>query len=253
MPGLAVILVGDDPASRVYVRNKVKACADAGIKSWLNEIKADASLDTVLGAVELFNQDPAVDGILVQLPLPHGLDVNRVIEAIAPQKDVDGLQIHSAGALMTGQDGFWPCTPFGIMTMLEHAGAQLAGANAVVMGRSVSVGKPMGLMLLNADATVTYCHSKTRQLAEITSRADILIAAVGRPHVVTADMVKEGAIVIDVGINRGSDGKLTGDVDFAAVREKASWISPVPGGVGPMTITMLLENTLRSAERTMKG
>jgi len=251
MPGLAVILVGDDPASRVYVRNKVKACADAGIRSWLSEIPADATLESVLAAVAQYNLDPAIDGILVQLPLPQGMDAQRVIEAIAPSKDVDGLQIHSAGALMTGQEGFWPCTPFGIIKMLEHAGANLAGSQAVVMGRSVSVGKPMGMMLLAHDATVTFCHSKTAHLAEVTARADILIAAVGRAHVVTADMVKEGAIVIDVGINRGSDGKLTGDVDFDAVRQKAAWISPVPGGVGPMTITMLLDNTLRSAERTL--
>lgn len=251
MPGLAVILVGEDPASRVYVRNKVKACHDAGIHSWLEEIPASAALETILAAVERFNADPAVDGILVQLPLPQGIDAQRVIEAIAPDKDVDGLQIHSAGALMTGQQGFLPCTPFGIMKMLEHAGTTLAGAQAVVLGRSVSVGKPMGMLLLAADATVTFCHSKTRHLAEVTSRADILIAAVGRAKVVTADMVKDGAVVIDVGINRASDGKLVGDVDFDAVQHKAAWLSPVPGGVGPMTITMLLDNTLRSCERSL--
>jgi methylenetetrahydrofolate dehydrogenase (NADP+)/methenyltetrahydrofolate cyclohydrolase len=251
MPGLAVILVGDDPASRVYVRNKVRACHDAGIVSWLDEIPASASIDTILAAVERFNADQAVDGILVQLPLPAGIDAQRVIEAISPRKDVDGLQVHSAGALMTGQEGFLPCTPFGIMKMLEHAGTRLAGAEAVVLGRSVSVGKPMGMLLLAADATVTFCHSKTRHLAQVTSRADILIAAVGRANVVTADMVKDGAVVIDVGINRASDGKLLGDVDFDAVRHKASWLSPVPGGVGPMTITMLLDNTLRSFERSL--
>jgi methylenetetrahydrofolate dehydrogenase (NADP+)/methenyltetrahydrofolate cyclohydrolase len=253
MPGLAVILVGDDAASRVYVRNKVKACHEAGIFSWLKEIPAEANLDTVLAAVRRFNEDHAVDGILVQLPLPKQIDTQRVIEAIAPSKDVDGLQIHSAGALMTGQLGFLPCTPFGIMKMLEHTNTKLAGAEAVVLGRSVSVGKPMGMMLLAADATVTFCHSKTRQLAEVTSRADILIAAVGRAKVVTADMVKPGAVVIDVGINRAADGKLVGDVDFDAVRDKASWLSPVPGGVGPMTITMLLDNTLRSVERSLTG
>ena len=253
MPGLAVILVGDDPASRVYVRNKVKACHEAGIASWLEEISADAEIDTVLAAVRRFNEDRTVDGILVQLPLPRQIDAQRVIEAISPGKDVDGLQIHSAGALLTGQQGFLPCTPFGIMKMLEHTGVELAGAEAVVLGRSVSVGKPMGMLLLAADATVTFCHSKTRHLAEVTSRADILIAAVGRAKVVTADMVKPGAIVIDVGINRAADGKLQGDVDFEAVRHKASWLSPVPGGVGPMTITMLLDNTLRSAERSLTG
>jgi len=235
------------------VRNKVKACHDAGIFSWLEEIPADASLDRVLAAVKRFNDDHAVDGILVQLPLPAHIDAQRVIEAIAPSKDVDGLQIHSAGALMTGQQGFLPCTPFGIMKMLEHTGTKLAGTEAVVLGRSVSVGKPMGMLLLAADATVTFCHSKTRHLAEVTSRADILIAAVGRAKVVTADMVKPGAVVIDVGINRATDGKLVGDVDFDAVRDKASWLSPVPGGVGPMTITMLLDNTLRSAERSLTG
>ena len=198
-----------------------------------------------------YNQEPEVDGILVQLPLPKQIDAQRVIEAISPGKDVDGLQIHSAGALMTGQQGFLPCTPFGIMKMLEHTGTGLAGAEAVVLGRSVTVGKPMGMLLLAADATVTFCHSKTRHLAEVTSRADILIAAVGSARVVTAEMVKAGAIVIDVGINRAADGKLVGDVDFEAVREKAAWLSPVPGGVGPMTITMLLDNTLRSAERSL--
>jgi methylenetetrahydrofolate dehydrogenase (NADP+)/methenyltetrahydrofolate cyclohydrolase len=249
-PGLAVILVGDDPASKVYVRNKVKACETAGIRSWLRTLPATAHIDQILSAIHEFNQDQDVDGILVQLPLPSGIDVQRVIEAISADKDVDGLRVHSAGALMVGAPGFLPCTPFGIMTMLESIDAEIAGRHAVVIGRSVSVGKPMGLLLLQRDATVTYCHSKTVDLERFTADADILIAAVGRANMVTAEMVKPGAIVIDVGINRNHDGKLRGDVDFEAVAQKASWISPVPGGVGPMTITMLLDNTLRSAERT---
>jgi methylenetetrahydrofolate dehydrogenase (NADP+)/methenyltetrahydrofolate cyclohydrolase len=250
-PGLAVILVGDDPASKVYVRNKVKACEDVGMRSWLTQLPFASTTQEVLAAVDGFNRDDDVDGILVQLPLPPGINQQEVIEAVSADKDVDGLQLHSAGALMAGAPGFWPCTPFGIIKMLDSINARIAGANAVVIGRSVSVGKPMGLMLLQRDATVTYCHSKTVDIGRVAAGADILIAAVGRANMVTAEMVKPGAVVIDVGINRGADGKLRGDVDFEAVRQKAAWISPVPGGVGPMTITMLLDNTLRSAERAL--
>lgn len=248
-PGLAVILVGDDPASQVYVRNKVKACHEVGIHSVLETHPADLSEDALLARVRALNTDPAIHGILVQLPLPRHLDAHRVIETIAPEKDVDGFHVANAGALMVGQPGFWPCTPHGCMKMLEHIGVDLRGKHAVVIGRSNIVGKPMALMLLQANATVTICHSATADLAHHTRQADVIVAAVGRPRMLTADMVKPGAIVIDVGINRDANGKLCGDVDFDAVREVAGWITPVPGGVGPMTITMLLANTVDAAER----
>ena len=249
-PGLAVILVGEDPASAVYVRNKVKDCAEVGIASTLDRLPADATEAALLARIAALNADPAVHGILVQLPLPKHIDEHRVIEAIAQHKDADGFHVGNVGLLVTGRPLFRPCTPYGVMRMLEHAGAKLDGAEAVVIGRSNIVGKPQALMLLAAGATVTVCHSRTRDLAAHTRRADVLVAAVGRPNLVTADMVKPGAIVIDVGMNRGADGKLCGDVDFAGVSAVASAITPVPGGVGPMTRAMLLVNTLEAAERT---
>lgn len=252
-PGLTVILVGEDPASQVYVRNKVKACERIGVRSELRALPATTAEATLLAQIAQLNQDPAVHGILVQLPLPPQIDAARVIEAIALEKDVDGFHLMSAGALLAGRIddgvGFAPCTPLGVMKMLEHAGVPLAGAEAVVVGRSNTVGKPAALMLLARDATVTICHSRTRDLAAVVRRADIVVAAAGKPRLITADMIKAGAAVVDVGIHRGDDGRLVGDVDFAAVREVAGWISPVPGGVGPMTIAMLLSNTVTSAER----
>lgn len=249
VPGLAVVLVGDDAASSVYVRNKVKDCAEVGIVSTLDRLPADTTEHALLARIAQLNTDPAVHGILVQLPLPKHIDEHRVIEAISPAKDADGFHVSNVGLLLTGKPLFRPCTPYGVMKMLEHAGARLEGAEAVVIGRSNIVGKPQALMLLAAGATVTVCHSRTRDLASHTRRADVLVAAVGRPGLVTADMVKPGAIVIDVGMNRGADGKLCGDVDFAAVREVAGAITPVPGGVGPMTRAMLLVNTIEAAER----
>jgi len=249
-PGLAVILVGDNPASQVYVRNKVKACEDTGMHSLLETWPATLSEQDLLARVEALNNDPTVHGILVQLPLPAHIDAQRVIEAISPAKDVDGFHVASAGALMTGLPGFWPCTPHGCMKMLEHIGYDLRGKHAVVIGRSNIVGKPMALMLLQANATVTVCHSATKDLALHTRQADVVVAAVGKRNVLTADMVKPGAVVIDVGMNRNDAGKLCGDVDFEGVQAVAGWITPVPGGVGPMTITMLLVNTLDAAERS---
>ena len=248
-PGLAVILVGDNPASQVYVRNKVKACEQTGIHSLLEKHDASLSESDLLARVHALNQDNSIHGILVQLPLPSHIDAQKVIEAIAPEKDVDGFHVASAGALMTGLPGFWPCTPHGCMKMLEHIGYSLRGKHAVVIGRSNIVGKPMALMLLQQNATVTVCHSATVDLKAHTLQADVIVAAVGKRHVLTADMVKPGAVVIDVGMNRDDEGKLCGDVDFAGVSQVASHITPVPGGVGPMTITMLLVNTLESAER----
>ena len=248
-PGLAVILVGDNPASQVYVRNKVKACEQTGIHSLLEKHAASLSEADLLARVHALNQDNSIHGILVQLPLPSHIDAQKVIEAIAPEKDVDGFHVASAGALMTGLPGFWPCTPHGCMKMLEHIGYSLRGKHAVVIGRSNIVGKPMALMLLQQNATVTVCHSATVDLKAHTLQADVIVAAVGKRHVLTADMVKPGAVVIDVGMNRDDEGKLCGDVDFAGVSQVASHITPVPGGVGPMTITMLLVNTLESAER----
>jgi methylenetetrahydrofolate dehydrogenase (NADP+) / methenyltetrahydrofolate cyclohydrolase len=247
-PGLAVILVGDDPASAVYVRNKVKACADHGLHSVLEQYPATLTQAELMARVAALNTDPAIHGILVQMPLPKHLDALAVIEAIAPHKDVDGFSVHSAGALMSGLPGFRPATPYGCLKMIESTGVPIKGRHAVVIGRSNTVGKPMALLLLQAHATVTICHSATPDLAQHVRQADIVVAAVGRRNTVTAAMVKPGAVVIDVGINRNEAGKLCGDVDFDAVREVAGWISPVPGGVGPMTITMLLVNTLQAAE-----
>ena len=251
-PGLAVILVGDNPASQVYVRNKVKACEEAGFHSLLERYDASLSQPALLEHIARLNLDERIHGILVQLPLPDHIDAQRVIEAISPEKDVDGFHIASAGALMTGLPGFWPCTPYGCLKMLDSIGYDLKGKHAVVIGRSNIVGKPMALMLLQRNATVTVCHSGTQNLAHFTRQADVIVAAVGRRNVLTADMVKPGAVVLDVGMNRNDEGKLCGDVDFEGVRQVASYITPVPGGVGPMTITMLLVNTLESAERVAK-
>lgn len=248
--GLAVILVGDNAASQVYVRNKVKACEQAGIHSVLEKHDANLSEQALLSRVAALNADPSIHGILVQLPLPSHIDAQKVIEAIAPDKDVDGFHVASAGALMTGLPGYWPCTPHGCMKMLEHIGYNLRGKHAVVIGRSNIVGKPMALMLLQQNATVTICHSATPDLKFHTLQADVIVAAVGKRNVLTADMVKPGAVVLDVGMNRDDQGKLCGDVDFEGVKQIASYITPVPGGVGPMTITMLLVNTLASAEKT---
>jgi len=250
-PGLAVILVGDNPASQVYVRNKVKACEDTGMHSVLEQYDATMSETDLLARVEALNDDPTIHGILVQLPLPAHIDAHKVIEAISPAKDVDGFHVASAGALMVGQPGFWPCTPYGCMKMLESIGYDLRGKHAVVIGRSNIVGKPMAMMLLQQDATVTVCHSRTPDLKAQTLQADVIVAAVGKRNVLTADMVKPGAVVLDVGMNRNDEGKLCGDVDFDGVRQVAGWITPVPGGVGPMTITMLMVNTLESAERAL--
>ena len=249
-PGLAVVLVGDNPASQVYVRNKVKACEDAGLHSVLEKYDAALTEAELLARIDTLNHDPAIHGILVQLPLPAHIDDHKVIEAISPLKDVDGFHVASAGALLVGQPGFKPCTPYGCMKMLESIGmVDLRGKHAVVIGRSNIVGKPMALMLLAANATVTVCHSGTADLGAHTRQADIVVAAVGRRNMLTAGMVKPGAVVMDVGMNRDDGGKLCGDVDFAAVREVAGHITPVPGGVGPMTLTMLLVNTLEAAER----
>jgi methylenetetrahydrofolate dehydrogenase (NADP+) / methenyltetrahydrofolate cyclohydrolase len=248
-PGLAVVLVGENPASHVYVRNKVKACADNGLHSVMEKHPADMSEVSLLALIHKLNKDPSIHGILVQLPLPPHMDAQKVIEAIAPEKDVDGFHVASAGALMVGQPGFWPCTPYGCMKMLESINYDLQGKHAVVIGRSNIVGKPMALMLLQKNATVTICHSATKDLKAQTLQADVIVAAVGKRNVLTADMVKPGAVVIDVGMNRNDEGKLCGDVDFEGVQQAASHITPVPGGVGPMTITMLLVNTLEAAER----
>ncbi len=250
-PGLAVILVGDDPASAVYVRNKVKACEECGFHSVLE--RHDAALDeaTLLARIAALNADPAIHGILVQMPVPKHIDPHKVIEAIATAKDVDGFSVHSAGALMTGLPGLRPATPYGCMKLIESTGRSLKGRHAVVIGRSNTVGKPMALLLLQAHATVTVCHSSTPDLGLHTRQADVVVVAVGRRHTLTADMVKPGAVIIDVGMNRNDEGKLCGDVDFTAVRAALGpdgFITPVPGGVGPMTITMLLVNTLQAAE-----
>ena len=252
-PGLAVILVGDNPASEVYVRNKVKACQEAGLHSVLEKHPASLSQTDLLARIRALNDDPKIHGILVQLPLPPHIDASLVIETISPLKDVDGFHVSSAGALMVGRiggehGGFRPCTPYGCMKMLEAIGCDPKGKHAVVIGRSNIVGKPMAMLLLQANATVTVCHSATPDLAQHTRQADIVVAAVGRRNVLTAEMVKPGAVVIDVGMNRNDEGKLCGDVDFNGVSQVAGWITPVPGGVGPMTITMLLVNTLEAAE-----
>ncbi len=249
VPGLAVILVGDDPASAVYVRNKVKACENHGVRSVLERHPASLVEAELLARIAALNAEPSIHGILVQMPLPKHIDPHEVVEAIDPAKDVDGFSIQSAGELMNNVPGFRPCTPYGCMKLIESTGLALRGKHAVVVGRSATVGKPMALLLLQADATVTVCHSATRDLAKHTREADVVVVAVGRRNVLTADMVKPGAVVIDVGINRAADGSLAGDVDFDAVREVAGWITPVPRGVGPMTITMLLINTIEAAER----
>ncbi len=252
-PGLAVIQVGENPASHVYVRSKVRACEDNGLHSVLEHYPVTFSEADLLERIDALNSDPAIHGILVQLPLPPHIDTQEVIQAISPAKDVDGFHIASAGALMVGQPGFWPCTPYGCMKMLESIGCELKGKHAVVIGRSNIVGKPMALMLLQKSATVTICHSATKDLKAMTLQADVIVAAVGKRNVLRADMVKPGAVVIDVGMNRNDQGKLCGDVDFDGVKEVAGYITPVPGGVGPMTITMLLVNTLEAAERSSAG
>ena len=248
-PALHILLVGDDPASQVYTRHKVADSTETGLAATLERHPADLPEAALLARIAALNADPAVHGILVQLPLPSHMDAHKVIEAIAPAKDVDGFHVQSAGALMTGLPGFWPCTPHGCLKMLDAIGCDLRGKHAVVIGRSNIVGKPMALMLLQRDATVTICHSRTANLKAQTLQADVIVAAVGKRNVLTADMVKPGAVVIDVGMNRNEHGKLCGDVDFDGVREVASWITPVPGGVGPMTRAMLLVNTLEAAER----
>jgi methylenetetrahydrofolate dehydrogenase (NADP+)/methenyltetrahydrofolate cyclohydrolase len=251
-PGLAAILVGDDPASRVYVRNKARACEETGVRSEIHAFPDDVTEAALLERVAQLNADPLVHGILVQLPLPRHLDSSRVLAAVSPAKDVDGFHAANLGALLQGRPGFVPGTPAGVMRMLAHAGVPLAGRHAVIVGRSTIVGKPLALLLLQKDATVTICHSKTRDLAATTKQADILIAAVGRAKLITASMVKPGACVIDVGINRLADGKLCGDVDFESVRAVAGSITPVPGGVGPMTVAMLIVNTVRAAELSIE-
>jgi methylenetetrahydrofolate dehydrogenase (NADP+) / methenyltetrahydrofolate cyclohydrolase len=248
-PGLAVILVGEDPASQVYVKHKVNDSQEAGLNSVLERYPATLSEADLLARIQALNEDRSIHGILVQLPLPRHMDTNKVIETISPAKDVDGFHVASAGALMIGQPGFWPCTPYGCMKMLESIGYELRGKHAVVIGRSNIVGKPMALMLLQKNATVTICHSATKDLKAHTLQADLVVAAVGKRNVLTADMVKPGAVVIDVGMNRNDEGKLCGDVDFAGISEVAGWVTPVPGGVGPMTRAMLLVNTLEAAER----
>ncbi|MGE5117820.1 MAG: bifunctional methylenetetrahydrofolate dehydrogenase/methenyltetrahydrofolate cyclohydrolase FolD [Betaproteobacteria bacterium] len=247
-PGLAVILVGENPASQVYVRNKVRACHDHGLHSVLEQYPAQLSEAELLERIRRLNEDPSIHGILVQLPLPAHIDAQRVVETISAHKDVDGFHLASAGALVLGRPGFRPCTPYGCMKMLESIGCDPKGKHAVVVGRSAIVGKPMALLLLQANATVTICHSATPDIGHHTRQGDIVVAAVGRRNLLTADMVKPGAIVLDVGMNRRDDGRLCGDVDFDAVRKVAGWITPVPGGVGPMTITMLLVNTIEAAE-----
>jgi methylenetetrahydrofolate dehydrogenase (NADP+)/methenyltetrahydrofolate cyclohydrolase len=248
-PGLAVILVGEDPASAVYVRNKVKACHEHGLHSVFEKYDASLSETELLARIEALNNDPLIHGILVQMPLPKHINPPRVIETISTLKDVDGYSVQSAGDLMAGLPGFRPCTPYGCMKLIETTGISLKGKHAVVIGRSNTVGKPMALLLLQANATVTVCHSATADIGHHTRQADVVVVAVGRRNTLTAGMVKPGAVVIDVGMNRNDEGKLCGDVDFAGVKEVASWITPVPGGVGPMTITMLLVNTVEAAER----
>ena len=252
-PGLAVVLVGEDPASAVYVRNKRRACAKAGVRAFDFDLPASTSQAELIALIDKLNADPAVHGILVQLPLPPRIDEKAVIEAIPPEKDVDGFSPVNVGRMQIGEPCYLPCTPAGCIRMIESTGTSIAGKRAVVIGRSNIVGKPAALLLLAKDATVTICHSRTQNLKEICASADILVAAVGKPGFVTADMVKPGAVVIDVGINRGADGKLRGDVDFDAAAEKAAWITPVPGGVGPMTRAMLMLNTVEAARRAARG
>ena len=250
--GLAVVLIGNDPASQVYVRNKVKACEEAGIRSFRHDLPEETTQKQAEELVSALAEDENVHGILVQLPLPRGLDEKRLLSLIPPAKDVDGFLAENIGRLALKEEGTVACTPLGVMEMLSHSNIPVAGKRAVVVGRSNIVGRPMALLLLNADATVTVCHSKTKDLSEECRRADILVAAIGKPKFITADMVKEGAVVIDVGMDRDENGKLCGDVDFENVKEKASAITPVPGGVGPMTIAMLLKNTCDAAERAQR-
>lgn len=251
-PGLAVIIVGENPASQVYVRNKRRACDEIGYYSESYELPANTTQEELNTLVDKLNADPHIHGILCQLPLPKHLDENQVILRIDPKKDVDAFHPYNVGKIMIGDYSFLPCTPAGVMVLLERSGIDVAGKECVVVGRSNIVGKPQAMLLLHANGTVTICHSRTRNLAEVCRRADILIAAIGKPEFFTADMVKEGAVVIDVGMNRKADGKLCGDVDFASVAPKASYITPVPGGVGPMTITMLMKNTLTAAKESVK-
>ena len=248
-PGLAVVIVGDNPASQIYVRNKIRACREIGIRSEEHALPADTTLASMLTLIDRLNADVSIHGILVQLPLPAQLPQAAVIEHISPEKDVDGLHARNLGHLLAGHAQFVPCTPAGIMEMLKSTGLDLRGKEAVVVGRSNIVGKPAALLLLQAGATVTLCHSQTKDLAQHTRRADVLVAAIGKPHAISADMIKPGAAVIDVGINRNAEGKLVGDVDYGAALQRAGWITPVPGGVGPMTIAMLLCNAIVSAER----
>ncbi|MEF3255263.1 MAG: bifunctional methylenetetrahydrofolate dehydrogenase/methenyltetrahydrofolate cyclohydrolase FolD [Deferribacterales bacterium] len=250
VPGIAVILVGDDPASNVYVNMKEKSCLEAGYKSVVDRLPKESSTDDVLNLVNKYNNDPTINGILVQLPLPKHIDEKKILFAIDPSKDVDGFHPFNVGLMQIGEDTFYPCTPYGVMKMFEEYGIDLSGKNAVVLGRSNIVGKPMASLLLKSNATVTICHSKTKDLPKVCASADILVAAIGKPNFVTKDFVKPGAVVIDVGINR-VDGKLVGDVAFNDVEPIASFITPVPGGVGPMTITMLMYNTMISFEKTL--
>jgi methylenetetrahydrofolate dehydrogenase (NADP+)/methenyltetrahydrofolate cyclohydrolase len=251
-PGLAVVLVGDDPASQIYVRNKTTACAQAGIRTFDHRLPASTPEAELLALIAALNADPAVDGILVQLPLPAGIDARRVLFAVDPRKDVDGIHPENVGRLLIGAPRFVACTPFGIMKLIDEAKLRLAGADAVVVGRSNMVGKPMAALLLNANATVTLCHSQTRDLAGVVGRSDLVVAAVGRAEMIRGEWIKPGAVVIDVGINRGADGKLRGDVEYAGASARASAITPVPGGVGPMTIAMLLANTVTAAKLRAK-
>ena len=249
-PGLAVILVGDNPASAVYVTSKIKACAEAGMRSFRKQYPATIDEETLIGTIEELNRDQNVHGILVQLPLPPHIDMRRVLKTIDARKDVDGFHLYNVGGLVVGDTVFPPCTPYGVVKLLEHEHIEVEGRNVVVVGASNIVGKPMALMLMQREATVSVCHVKTRDLAQYTILADILVVAAGKPNLILPQMVKHGAVVIDVGINRLPDGRIVGDVDFEGVRQKASYITPVPGGVGPMTVTMLLFNTITSAERT---
>lgn len=250
-PGLAVVLLGESPASQVYVRNKIKACEECGLTSFPHMLPAGVRESELLELIDQLNRDESVHGILVQLPLPKHIDMRRVLESIAVDKDVDGFHLYNVGSLVVGNSIFPPCTPYGVQLLLDTTGLDVAGQNAVVVGASNIVGKPMALMLLQREATVTICHAKTRDLAQHTILADILIVAAGVPGLITGQIVKKGAVVIDVGINRLPDGRIVGDVDFESVKDRASWLTPVPGGVGPMTVTMLIENTLRSAERRL--
>ncbi|MES2201355.1 MAG: bifunctional methylenetetrahydrofolate dehydrogenase/methenyltetrahydrofolate cyclohydrolase FolD [candidate division FCPU426 bacterium] len=247
-PGLAVVIVGSDPASQVYVRNKVKSCLEIGMHSELHELPSDTSQDALMDLVLRLNRDPRIHGLLVQFPLPKGLDEGAIQRAISPDKDVDGLNPISVGRLWMGDEGLFPCTPLGCLELIRRTGVKLEGANAVVVGRSELVGKPVAQLLLRANCTVTICHSRTKDLKSVVERADIVVAAVGKVGLIDGSMVKPGAVVIDVGMNRGADGKLCGDVDFGSASQVAGWITPVPGGVGPMTIAMLLSNTLRAAK-----